>query len=172
METKELVRKAAKGDDMAFTELIKSCQEKLYRIAYSYVKNKDDALDIVGETVYTAYTKIETLKNPEYFTTWIIRITINQSINFIKKHQRVILHDENIYIPSEIKEDNEEEIMDLENAMDKLNKDQKTVIILKYFEDLTLTQVAQVMQKPLGTVKTYLNSALKSLRLELKEVLR
>ena len=84
MDTSVLMHKARKGDAAAFDELVKSCQEKLYRIAYSYVNNRDDALDIVSESVYRAYLNLRTLKNPSYFNTWIIRIVINQSISFIQ----------------------------------------------------------------------------------------
>jgi RNA polymerase sigma-70 factor (ECF subfamily) len=54
--------------------------------------------------------------------------------------------------------------------MDRLDENQKAVIILKYFEDLTIAQVAEIMNRPVGTIKTYLHGALKNLRLELKEV--
>jgi len=170
MDNSELVHKARKGDAAAFEELIKFCQEKLYRIAYSYVNNRDDALDIVSESVYRAYVNLRTLKNPSYFNTWIIRIVINQSINFINKNRRVVLKEDiglNTGSQDSIKTD---ETIDLYAAMDKLDDNQKAVVILKYFEDLTITQVAEIMERPVGTVKTYLHGALKNLRLELKEV--
>jgi RNA polymerase sigma-70 factor (ECF subfamily) len=169
MDINELVHKAKKGDAAAFTELMQSCQDKLYRIAYSYVKNRDDALDIVSETVYKAFVSLKSLKNPSYFTTWIIRIAINQSINFISKNRRITLK-EDIELSVAKNAVETDEAMDLHKAMDSLDENQKAVIILKYFEDLTITQVAEVMNRPIGTVKTYLHGALKSLRLELKEV--
>ena len=170
MDNSELVHKARKGDAAAFEELIKFCQEKLYRIAYSYVNNRDDALDIVSESIYKAYVNLRTLKNPSYFSTWIIRIVINQSINFINKNRRVMPKEDvglNVGKEDSVKTD---ETIDLYAAMDKLDENQKAVVILKYFEDLTITQVAEIMERPVGTVKTYLHGALKNLRLELKEV--
>lgn len=170
MDNRELAHKARKGDAAAFEELIKFCQEKLYRIAYSYVNNRDDALDIVSESVYRAYLNLRTLKNPSYFDTWIIRIVINQAINFLNKNRRVMLKEDiglNTGSRDAVKSD---ETIDLHAAMGKLDENQKTVIILKYFEDLTITQVAEVMERPVGTVKTYLHGALKNLRLELREV--
>jgi len=171
MDTRELVHKAQKGDASAFEELMKACQEKLYRIAYSYLKNRDDALDIVSESVYRAYVNLRTLKNPEYFNTWIIRIVINQAINLKNKNQKVILTEDMHFITGKVDRLTTDEIMDLHAAMDMLDDNQKAVIILKYFEDLTITQVAEIMNRPVGTVKTYLHGALKNLRLELKEVL-
>jgi len=170
MDISELVHRARKDDAEAFGELMKMSQEKLYRIAYSYVKNRDDALDIVSESVYKAYVNLRTLKNPEYFNTWIIRIVINQSVNFLNKTKRITLKEDLSQSPEEQNPIQTIELMDLNDAMDRLNENQKAVIILKYFEDLTLTQIAEIMKRPVGTVKTYLHSALKALRLEMKEV--
>ena len=172
MELSQLVAKAKKGDDNAFAKLIEKKKDNLYRIAYSYVKNQEDALDIVSETVFKAYTTLATLKNPDYFYTWLTRITINSSINHIKKHSKVIPMElagvENDFVLSET---DQESTIDLYNAIDKLDENLKTVIVLKYLEDMTLSEVAETMERPLGTVKTFLNKALKELRLSLKEVL-
>ncbi|MBS3977580.1 MAG: sigma-70 family RNA polymerase sigma factor [Syntrophomonadaceae bacterium] len=170
MDTSELVHKARKGDAAAFSELMQACQEKLYKIAYSYVKNRDDALDVVSESVYRAYVNLRTLKNPAYFDTWIIRIVINQSINFTNKNRRFALKEDMAHVTVSQKAIETDETIDLYSAIDKLEEKQKAVIILKYFEDLPLTQVAEIMERPVGTVKTYLHGALKKLRLELKEV--
>lgn len=170
MDSGELVHRAQKGDAAAFDELMKTCQEKLYRIAYSYVKNREDALDIVGEAVCKAYVNLRTLKKPSYFHTWMIRIVINQSINFINKNSRVTLKEDMTLNATSRDPVEINESMDLYAALDKLDEKQKAVIILKYFEDLPLTQVAEIMDRPVGTVKTYLHHALKNLRLELKEV--
>lgn len=63
----KLVQKAKKGNDEAFENLISSVRHKLYRTAYSYVRNEQDALDIYQETIYKAYTSIHTLKKSESF---------------------------------------------------------------------------------------------------------
>jgi RNA polymerase sigma-70 factor (ECF subfamily) len=72
-----IIKKAQKGDDEAFSELIDSCQEKLYKIAFAYLKNEQNSLDAVGDTIYKAYMNISKLKIPEFFNTWIIKILIN-----------------------------------------------------------------------------------------------
>ncbi|MTK13271.1 MAG: RNA polymerase subunit sigma-70, partial [Clostridiaceae bacterium] len=89
-----IVTKAQKGDDIAFSELINSCKEKLYKIAFAYLKNEEEALDIVSDTIYKAYMDINKLKNPQYFNTWITRIRINGAINRLKKNKRIVLIDE------------------------------------------------------------------------------
>ena len=78
MNLEEKVKKAQKGDDNAFYELISEKKEVLYKLAYTYVKNKDDALDIIQETIYKAYMSINKLKEPKFFNTYIT--TINERI--------------------------------------------------------------------------------------------
>jgi RNA polymerase sigma-70 factor, ECF subfamily len=65
----DLVKKAINGNEEAFETLVKSESEKLYKTAFVYVRNKDDALDVLQETVYKAFTSIDKVKKPEYFTT-------------------------------------------------------------------------------------------------------
>jgi RNA polymerase sigma-70 factor, ECF subfamily len=82
------VEKAKKGDQKAFMQLIDTEKEKLYRIAYTYVKNESDALDIVQDTIYKAFISINNIKDVSYFSTWITRILINTSLDFIKKKKK------------------------------------------------------------------------------------
>lgn len=91
----EVVKKAIKGDKESFSMLIQERKEQIYKIAYSYVNNVDDALDIVQDVIYKALISIKDLKQPEYFNTWIIRITINYSINHLRKYKRIVYMDEN-----------------------------------------------------------------------------
>ena len=76
VEINRLVKKAQKGDDRAFIKLFQRYEADIYRMAYVYVKNESDALDVVQEVAYRAFKKIETLKDPDYFKTWLIKITI------------------------------------------------------------------------------------------------
>ncbi|MGL5379183.1 sigma-70 family RNA polymerase sigma factor [Clostridium sp.] len=165
---KELkVRKAINGDEKAFIALIDTQKEKLYKTAYAYVKNEQDALDIVQETVYKAYVSIDTLKSPKYFNTWLTRILINISINTLNKNKKVV------YLESEmLKEDtttmrSSEEKLDMLDELNKLEEKYRDVIILKYFDDLTVSEVAKVLEIPIGTAKTYLNRGLSSLRISM-----
>ncbi|MDR3598732.1 sigma-70 family RNA polymerase sigma factor [Clostridium sp.] len=166
----EKVRLAICGDEEAFTYLINSKKEQLYRTAFAYVKNKEDALDIIQETVYKAYVSIYKLKEPKYFNTWITKILINTSITFMKKNSKIIyLEDELNNITDS--ENNQDEKLDLLHAIDKLEEKIKRVIILKYLNDLTISDVAKVLDIPEGTAKTYLNKGLSKLKIYLGEEL-
>ena len=83
----KLVREAAKGNREAFGELIIMHQEYLYKLAYMYTKNEQDALDAVQECAMRAMISMDRLREPEYFKTWITRILIN-SIYLEKKKNR------------------------------------------------------------------------------------
>lgn len=166
----EKVRLAIYGDEEAFTYLIDSKKEQLYRTAFAYVKNKEDALDIIQETVYKAYISIGKLKEPKYFNTWITKILINTSITFMKRNSKII------YVEDELNnittlEKNHDEKLDLLHAIDKLEEKIKRVIILKYLNDLTISDVANILEIPEGTAKTYLNKGLSKLKNYLGEEL-
>lgn len=169
MDTCQLVKRAKSGDDEAFSELVTSIQDKLYVTAYSYVANREDALDIVSEGVCRAYTSIRKLKDDKLFNTWITRIIINIAIDVYNKNKRLIKIN-SIY---EDKEqgyyENHDERIDLTKAIEILNPKYKIILQMKYFEGLTLAEIAGVLEMPIGTVKSNLNKALKMLRLELKE---
>ena len=169
MEFEEKVIKAIKGDENAFYELVNERKEQMYRTAFTYAKNKEDALDIVSETVYKAYLSIKKLKEPRFFNTWLTRILINCSLDYIRKNKKVLSFEEYSTADEGIEDKNKEEIIDLHNALGKLNESCKSVVILKYFQDLTISEVAEVLQCPIGTIKTNLHKALNQLRINLKE---
>lgn len=171
MDTIEKIKLAQKGDDNAFYELINERKSQIYKTAYAYVKNKEEAMDIVSETVYKAYISIKKLKEPSLFNTWLTRILINTSLDFLKKNSKVVPLNENVKADAFIIPKDEEQIIDLKIAVDRLNGKLKTIVILKYFQDMTLVEIAKILQCPLGTVKTMLHKALGELRLDLKEEL-
>ena len=78
-----LAKKAKNGDSDAFTELYKIHKIYLYKIAYSYVKDENKALDIMQECAYKGFFYIHKLKNPNIFKTWITRVLINVAIDYL-----------------------------------------------------------------------------------------
>ncbi|WP_160645489.1 sigma-70 family RNA polymerase sigma factor [Chengkuizengella marina] len=154
----------------SFLSLINENQEKLYRIAYSYVKNKDDALDIVQETVYKAYLSYHKVKKIQYENTWLTKILINTSIDFIKKNKKVVTTDiKLIENTSHFNNDNLQQKVEIKEAIDKLNEKQKTVIILRFYEDMKLEEIAKILESPVSTIKSILYRALNEMNINLKE---
>lgn len=157
----DLVKLAQKGDDEAFYELISSHKDKLYNIAYCYLKNEQDALEAVQEITCRAYVTLDKLKEPKYFSTWLTRIIINYCTDEQKRKNRVILIQEDSVIHND---DNYEDSLVLQSAIEELEPKYKKVIILKYFQDMTLASIAKVMDYPEGTIKTWNYRALKQLK--------
>jgi RNA polymerase sigma-70 factor (ECF subfamily) len=170
----EKVSKAIKGDKIASSELILERKGDIYRLAYVYMRDENDALDILHDTVYRAYVSIKKLKNPEYFNTWLTRIVINCSLSALKKRRKINENEEKVF-GEDINDSNYENIediivseIDLMKSIERLTFNEKTIVMLKYFQDFTITQIAEVLSCPIGTVKSRLNKALKLLRTELE----
>jgi RNA polymerase sigma-70 factor, ECF subfamily len=162
--------KAINGDKGALQLLLKDEKEKLYRVAFTYVRNEDDAVDVFQQTILLAMESIHQLKEPKYFSTWLTRICINLSINVLRKNQKVIPI-ENIKVEDAVgKNESIEEKIDLLHAIYKLDEKYKTVLILRYYHDLTLEQIAINLNEPLGTVKTNSKRGLEKLKPFLKGV--
>ncbi|OZM57975.1 RNA polymerase [Lottiidibacillus patelloidae] len=169
MTVLKLVKKAQKGNDKAFLKLFQSHEEDIYRMAYVYVKNENDALDVVQEVAYKAFKSIHTLKQPQYFKTWLLKITIASAINVIKKNKKVIplkkeydglFREEGKDIPLHLT---------LHDLIQRLNEDEKSVIILKYYQEHTFQEIAELLDIPLGTTKSLLYRALTKLRDDIKK---
>lgn len=167
LEQEEIITLAKLGDKEAFAKLMYERKDVLYKTAYIYVKNKEDALDIVSETVYRAYSSIKKLKNPEFFNTYVTRILINCAVDMLKKKKVFVNDNEIVLLSKTSKDENIEENIDLYRAVDLLNDKYRTVIVLKYFRDMSFEDISRVMKCPIGTVKTYLHRALKILRINM-----
>ena len=171
MEIAKLVQRAKKGDEEAFEQLIGSVREKLYRTAYAYVRNEQDALDIYQEAIYTAYVTIKKIKKPESFTSWMTKILVFKAIDFIRKESRHFTTDDEQVFSTLIDLENVDDMMhamDLSVAFNYLTPKVKTIILLRYYHDLSVKEIAIIMNVPEGTIKSHLNRAKK----ELKPILR
>ena len=137
-------------------------KEKFYRLAYSYVKNEQDALDIVQDALYKALKSYKKMRDEEVIKTWFYRIVVNTALNFIKKNKRVVYLDEAQW--NEMPAESEDETVSLRDAVDLLPPKDKTVVTLRYFEDMKIGDIAAVLQENENTIKTRLYAALKKLR--------
>lgn len=90
MDIAQLVQKAKKGDDEAFEQLISSIRDKLYRTAYSYVRNEQDALDIYQETIYTAYISIKELKRLKVFLVGLLKLPFLNQLTLFGKSLAIL----------------------------------------------------------------------------------
>jgi RNA polymerase sigma-70 factor (ECF subfamily) len=161
---RQLVISAQKGNDQAFFELIQENKGKLYRIAFSFFKNEEMALEAIQEVTCRAYLKLNRLREPAYFETWLVRIMMNYCISEQKRQKRVL--------PQRLDDEaapgaDSDTLLEIEAAVARLEWKYQKIIMLKYFHDFTVNEIARVLGCPDGTVKTWLHKALQLLRQDL-----
>lgn len=165
MDVALLLNAAKKGDHDAFFQLITEQKQQLYRIAFAYLKNEQDALEAIQEVTFRAFKNIKKVKEPKYFKTWITRIMLNYCIDELKRKKSFMPQMNDVSATSIVEENDSR--LSIEAAIEKLEPKLQEVIILKYFQDLTIEQMADALGHPSGTIKTWLNKALISLRSQL-----
>lgn len=142
-------------------------QESFYRLAYTYVKNRDAALDVVQNAVVKALTHVDTLREPSYLKTWFYRILVNEGLTYIRKNKRIIPTED--FWETAAPEEDVPEKLDVYAAVERLSPKLRTVVVLRFFEDMPLQEIAAVTGLNLSTVKTRLYHALKVLRKDMGE---
>ncbi|MDE7323389.1 MAG: sigma-70 family RNA polymerase sigma factor [Lachnospiraceae bacterium] len=151
-------------------QIILEKYNQYYRTAYSYVRNEADACDIVQNGAYRALRGSNTLKKPEYASTWVYRIMLNECFRYMRQPQNISyeqMQDEMGMEPF-YTEDGSEKI-DIRRVLDSLPEQDKAVIILRFFEDMKLEEIADILEENLSTVKSRLYRSIKKLRSVLGE---
>lgn len=184
LEDRELVARAKKGDEKAFERLEMKYRKSVYYMLLKMVKRADDADDLTQEAFAKAFTSIEKFDSKFAFSTWLFRIATNNTIDFIRK-KRV----QTVSIDSPIEGDDgsrmrfdvkdygldpnqamlkQQRKQYLAKAIDRLPEKYRTLVDLRYFQELSYEEVANTLQIPLGTVKAQLFRARELLSQELK----
>lgn len=147
-----------------FTQRIDASKQKLYKTAILYMGSHSAAMDVLDEAIYKAWCAKKKLREEAFFDTWITRILINECNNELRRQKR-------LYPIDELPEMAAEELdhLPLKEAIQRLPKELKDVIILRYFSGFTLVETAQMLKIPQGTAASRQRKALKLLRLELEE---
>ena len=156
--------KSAKLQQQIENEILQSYQS-LYRLAYSYVKNPDDAMDVVQESAYKAILHADEMRFRETVKGWICRIVVNTALDLIRRRKRESLTEE---IPETGREDTYENI-DVMRALDTLDEREKTVVMLRFFQDMKLSEISSITGESLSSVKSILYRSLRTLKVTLTE---
>ncbi|MDH7512402.1 MAG: sigma-70 family RNA polymerase sigma factor [Clostridiales bacterium] len=176
-----LVEQAQQGDLEAYAELVKRYRERIYRTIYRYTRNHNDTDDLAQETFLQAFRAIKSFRKKSGFYTWIFRIAVNRSLNFVKKAGRekekagceekmeniaaTFLHSpEPVSMAKELGER-------LNEAVDSLPLAYKSSFILVVLQGMTHSQAAQVLRCPENTVSWRLHKARKILQAKLSPYL-
>lgn len=149
-----------------FENYINENIDAAYRFAFTYAKNKEDAEDILNESVVKALRSINSLRDPEKIKPWFYRIIANTALTHIKSRQKIV------YLEYEDMENLDSVTDDYSNLnfnelIEKLDPKYKSIIVLRFFENMTIQEVASVLDLNENTVKTRLYKALKMLRVEI-----
>ncbi len=146
-----------------FEDYIVNNIDDVYRFAYTYVKNPSLSEDVVNDSVVKAITKISTLKNEEYVKAWFFRIVANTAISYLRKEKKIVNSDKDVPV-----DDNHADLSFF-SMISNLDVKYREVVVLRFLEDMSLKEIAIVLNEKENTVKTRLYRALELLRVEIKE---
>jgi RNA polymerase sigma factor (sigma-70 family) len=166
-----LIKELQQGDEDAFRELVFHFQDMVVRTAYAYLKDKEEAEDLAQEVFISVYENISSFRNEANLKTWIYRITINKSLNQIRKlkWKSTVQSIENLLASGSIqakeKSDpyssliSKEEVENVKRAMEKLPSAQRTAFILHKYDDLSQQEIAQIMSTSVAAVESLVHRA-------------
>ena len=144
-------------------------QDRFYRLAYSYTRHQEDALDAVQNAVCKALEAHESIKNADAIKTWFYRILMNECLAVIKKRNKVVLTAGAVGESEAYYEKGYEQGGDIEQELEKLELDVQGIIKLRFFEEMSLKEISGITGLNLNTVKTKLYRGLKLLKENIQE---
>lgn len=143
-------------------------KERYYQLAYSYMKNEQDALDVVQESIHKALLSIDNIQNVNSIKSWFYKIIVHTSLDLLRKQKKTILTEDHQFDSLQNGKIDNYTDLDLHKAIDELPPKYKTIIILRYFEDFKIEEIADVLDVNISTIKTRLYKAHKLLRLKVE----
>ncbi len=147
-------------DNETFSGLIREYTPALYRLAYGILSNREDAEDVVSESVLKAYEKLHTLRKAECFRAWIMQIAVNEARRVYGRRKRyAAVEDVEEYMPAF-----EDEYHELWDVVMKLDMGYRETVILYFYEQLSIREIARILHVAEGTVKSRLSRAKKQLK--------
>ena len=159
----QLVKRSISGDADAFLELMEKNSLAMYKVARGILDNDEDAADAIQDTILTCFEKIHTLKNPEYFKTWMIRILINEC-NKIHRHYKNFSRAEEL--PEVPGQDMSIEEFEFKEMLGMLDESYRIILVLYYVEGFRIADIASILNMNENTVKTRLVRAPMQLKQE------
>ncbi|MEK4852252.1 RNA polymerase sigma factor [Paenibacillus sp. FSL H7-0756] len=152
-----------------FTEFMVDYKENVYRLAYSYVKHPQNAMDVVQDSIQKALTKSDSLTKPQSMKSWFYRIVVNTALDYLRREKKLVPVADEVLEQHGVSDHDVLQDLHLAETLDELPMMYREVIILRFFEDMKLEDVALVLNIPLSTVKSRLYQSLKILRMNMKQ---
>lgn len=158
----ELIEKARNGDAEAFLELMDRNSLSMYKVAIGILKNDDYAADAIQDTILTCFEKLHTLKKPEYFKTWLIRILINEC-------RQILVHYRKIEFPGTEQETPQQDMsfaeFEFKEMLSLADEKYREVLVLYYVEGFKISEISALLHMKENTVKTRLARAREQIKL-------
>ena len=151
-------------DKREFSRRVLAMENRLYRVSCGLLREHQDRLDAVQEAIVRAWEKADGLRKAEYFETWLTRILINVCYDTLRAHSRIVPLEDAAEQPAP-----EGANRELRDAIERLNPDMRLAVVLHYMEGYKLREIAEILEVPIGTVKTRLLRAKRALREQLEE---
>jgi RNA polymerase sigma-70 factor, ECF subfamily len=182
---KKRIKQVIKGDQDAFAEIVEIYSNSIYQLGYRMLGNRHEAEDIAQEAFIRAYVNIKSFNQDLKFSTWLFRIATNLCIDRIRKKKPDYYLDAEVsgtdgltmYSQLSSKDplpEKELESLELQESVQKeilkLPEKYRSVIVLKYIEELSLNEISEILDLPLGTVKTRIHRGREALRQQLRYV--
>ena len=145
-----------------FEDFLSENIDRAFRFAYSYVKNREDAEDILCESVEKALKSIDSLKHPEYIKSWFYKIVSNTALTFLSKRNKRETLNIDDFSGNSVCDDYSN--LDFENLIKVLDIKYKSVLVLRFMEDMKISDIAKILNLSENTVKTRLYKALEILK--------
>lgn len=179
------IKQVLKGDQNAFADIVSLYQHKLYQVCYRMLGNKQESEDIAQEAFVRAYMNLHTFDQKRKFSTWLYRIATNLCIDRIRKKKPDYYLDaevtgtEGLDLYSQIASEDQlpEETLEQMELQDRIQYEigrlpdkYRTVVVLKYIEELSLQEISEILDMPLGTVKTRIHRGREALRKQLNNL--
>lgn len=170
-QDRALVGRYLEGHSDAAGALVDRYQQRLFNVALRMLGNMQDAEDVTQTVFQNAFLKLDTY-DPKYkFFSWIYRMTVNESLNALKRRKPVVTLEDELAIPTpgSTADDRTEAEIRVGAALRALKPDDRAVVVLRHFASFSYQEIAQVLEIPVQTVKSRLFTARERLRLTLRE---
>lgn len=182
---KQLINELIEGNQEAFKLLVEQHQDRVTNTCYGFVHDADDADDLTQDVFIEVFHSIGKFKQDSSISTWIYRIAVNKSLDFIKKHKRIKRWGSVTRISTESEDikdswighsetpeaslEQKERILILNTAIDKLPTNQKTAFTLHKYEELSYKEISIIMSSSISSVESLLHRAKKNLKIKLEK---
>ena len=150
-------------DKDTFCRLVRQNEKAMYSVSFSILSNESDAADAISEALYRAYKNLDTLKNEYAFKPWILRIVRNCAVELVRNNKNLLSIDD-VEVEESSGENDIVTALTLRKAVEQLKQPYKEVVVLYYYEDLSIAQISKITGASVVTAKQQLSRARKMLR--------